>query len=130
MRKFFRDRGFVSLLILLVLVFLSWQGIVVWIKAGANERMARYEAAKTQASFAADGGLEYAKACLRDDPDWPGGSRELAGGRVTVDVRRSDQDYDITSKAEIGSSVQIKHGIYARKEDGNLLLKTYEELYQ
>ncbi|NLI91856.1 MAG: hypothetical protein GX434_06490 [Peptococcaceae bacterium] len=130
MNKYFYEHGFVSLLIILVLAFLSWQGISVFAKTSSNERIARYEAQKLKAAYAADSGLEYAKSLLKQDPFWNGGIREFAGGRITIGVVRTVKEYTITARAEIGNSVQVRYGKFLRGEDNSLLPTEYGELYQ
>ncbi|RNC29286.1 MAG: hypothetical protein AWM53_00639 [Candidatus Dichloromethanomonas elyunquensis] len=124
------NKGFVSLFILLILVFFSWQGISVFVKASSNERMARLEAQKLKASYAADSGLAYAKAVLRTDPEWNGGTKELTEGLIIIEVQQEEKEYTVSSRAQIGNSTQIRYGKYVSGEDGALILKEYGEMYQ
>ncbi len=124
-----RQRGLVSLLILLVIVFICWKGTTVFYKVSSLERMTRYEAQMMKAALSADSGLEWAKATLKKDPSWEGGTKDFAGGFIVVEVKRKDEGIRILASAQIGETSQIRYGEYAMKEDGSLTLINYGDLY-
>jgi hypothetical protein len=124
-----RERGLVSLLILLVIVFISWKGTTVFYKVSSLERMTRYEAQMMKAAFSADSGLEWAKASLKKDPAWEGGSKGFGGGLIVVEVERRDKGIRILASAQIGETCQNRYGEYVAEEDGSLTLIRYGEFY-
>ncbi|KUO58794.1 MAG: hypothetical protein APF84_10295 [Gracilibacter sp. BRH_c7a] len=124
-----KDKGFVSLLILLTLSALLWTGTVVFTKISSQERIIAYEGQKTQARFLADSGLEWAKDNLKADSSWEGGSISLVTGEIRVDVRSIPQGFSVTSRAESG---RARHGVYGElveDDNSNLILSKYEELF-
>jgi len=129
MKRLQEEMGFVSVLILLVIAFLSWQGFLVFTQVDANTRMVQYEAQRIKTAYAADAGLEYAKGFLRQDPFWKGGMMSFAGGAVDIVVVRKDAGYRITSRAQIGNTVQKRFAEYEGGEQDNLILNDYGELY-
>lgn len=124
----YEQKGFVSLLVLLVLVFLSWKGFVVFYKVSSYERITRYEAQRIEASCAADSGLEWAEANLKRNPAWQGGSRHFAGGEITVEVVKKDQIYTVTSSSRQERTVQKKYGSYLQTGESLVLIR-YGERY-
>jgi hypothetical protein len=125
---FTAEKGFVSLLILLVFVFLSWKSFQTFYKVESYERMVRLEAEKVKASYVAESGFGWALSMLKQDPLWAGGTRQMAGGIVEVVIQRDTQRYTIVAKAQMDNVVQKRCGEY-RQENGELSLIAYRELY-
>lgn len=123
-----RQRGFVSLLILLVLTFLCWQGFTVFVKVDARAKMVQSEAQVIRASYAADSGLEYAKVFLKHDPTWKKAKLPLSGGEVTITVLERGLGFRITARAQIGKTVQMRYADYDQGGEGDWILKNYGEL--
>jgi len=126
MGKAHPDKGFISLFILLVLVFLSWKGFLAFYKAGSYERMVRYETQRIKAACWADSGLEWAEAALKQNPAWPGGTRQFAGGEIVIQVKKTGQVYTITSGCKIEKTVQKKYGTYLLVEESLVLIRSGE----
>lgn len=124
-----KDLGFISLLILLILVFLSWQGLQFYYKLYASEKMTRYEAERVKATFLADSGLEWGKYNLDQNTTWSGGSKTMTEGRIDVTVTQSNQEYRIVALAQVNSCIHKVYGVFQEMSDGNLHLIRYGELY-
>lgn len=123
------NQGFVSVLVLIVIIALSWTSTQSFLKAGAFERMVRYEAQRNKAGVLADSGLEWAMAALSKDPGWMGGTKVLPTGKVEVTVVKTDSNYTVNTRSEIGGAVQKRYGMLERSEDGGVTLQGYGELY-
>ncbi|HHV63645.1 MAG TPA: hypothetical protein GXX46_00990 [Peptococcaceae bacterium] len=126
------ERGYVSLLILLVLFFLSSVGYEVLAKAGSQERIIRYEAQRVKALYLADSGLEWARSQLAQDPSWPGGLKVLNSGKIEVEVSKKDdeEEYTIYSRSQCEGAIQGRYGVLAWDEKGVLVLLRYGELFE
>ncbi|MGI6449528.1 MAG: hypothetical protein ACOX3R_04270 [Desulfitobacteriia bacterium] len=121
--------GYVSLLLLLVLIFLSWIGSEALWKSGSEERIVRYEAQRMKASYLADSGLEWARSELVKDPFWRGGVKVFRSGRVEVDVSASEEEYTIISRSACDQAVQGRSAVLGFDENGVLVLFKYGELF-
>lgn len=124
------SKGFISLLILLVMVFLSWAGYEVLSKASSQERIVRLEEQRIKALYLADSGLEWANAQLTEDPGWNGGQKQFREGKVKVEVQRNPQGFTVITKADSGKAVQKRYGFFSEQENGILVLKSYGELHE
>lgn len=122
------QRGFVTLLMLLVLAFLTAQVFMLFIKVETRAKMVQYEAQQIKASYAADSGLEYARALLDKDTFWEEVVFPLSGGEVKIVLIEKAPGYRVTAKAQIGKIVQIRYVDYVQSE-GKWLMKDYGELY-
>lgn len=129
MGKAHPEKGFISLLILMVLVFLSWKGFQAFYKTASYERMVRYETQRIKAACWADSGLEWAEAAIEQNPAWPGGTRQYAGGEIVIQVKKTGQVYTITSSSKIDKTVQKKYGNYLLTEESLVLIRS-GELYE
>lgn len=123
------EKGFVSLLILLVIIFLSWIGVEAFYKTSSQERIIRYEAQRIKASFLADNGLEWARASLTKDPSWEGGTKLFCNGKVEVKVEKEEQAYKIISRSKSDGAVQVRYGFLSQGDDGVFVLISYGELF-
>lgn len=98
-------------------------------KANAENRMVKRETQSRQALYAAEGGIEWAKAHLLINPGLRQGSLSLGTGRVTINIESSGGTYKVTSQ---GIS-----GLAARKIEETIELKSgrwvtlsYQELHR
>lgn len=123
------EKGFISLLILLVVISLSWIGLGLFYQVSSQERIVRYEAQKIKALFLADSGLEWARHTLDKDPAWQGGNKLFHTGEVKVEVIKKDQEYRVISRAQADRSVQRRYGDFARADNGMLVLISYGEMF-
>ncbi|NLP43689.1 MAG: hypothetical protein GX351_03585 [Peptococcaceae bacterium] len=121
------DKGYVSLLMLIVIVFLAGIGFNALYKANSQEKIIRYEADKVKAVFLADSGLEWAKASLLEDREWQGGTRFFTNGSIQVEAKKTTEGYCVMSVAQTGGARQIRYGDFIEKED-DLVLIRYREL--
>lgn len=123
-----KEKGFISLLVLLVLAVLFWKGSILFYKVGSQERMVVYESQKTRARILADSGLEWAKSALEADSSWTGGYKSMATGVLEVTVIPVPKGYSITCRTEAG---RARHSLSAEFvcENGCLVLESYKELY-
>ncbi len=123
------EKGFVSLLILLVIIFLSWIGFEAFYKISSQERIIRYEAQRINASFLADNGLEWARALLTKDPTWEGGTKLFRNGKVEVEVEKEEQDYKVTSRSKSAGVIQVRYSSFSQGDNGVFVLISYRELF-
>ena len=123
------DKGFISLLILFVIFFLSWIGFQAFYKASSQERIVRYEAEKVKAIFLSDSGLEWAKASLIKNPTWKGGVRQFNNGKIKVEIIKNNQSYRVISRSESENAVQNRYGEFIEDNNKGLILKSYGELF-
>lgn len=130
MSKLRTEKGFVSLLVLLLIAFLSWIGFEVFYKVSSQERIVRYEAQKIKAIFIADSGLEWAKASLTKDPDWKGGTKIFTDGEVKVEIIKNVQGYRVIARSQSENTVQCRFGDFIDEIDKGLTLVSYGELFQ
>lgn len=124
-----KDKGFVSLLILLTLSALLEIGTLAFTKISSQERVVEYEGQKTKARFLADSGLEWAKDNLDIDPSWEGGNISLVTGEIRVDVSILPEGYSVTSSAESGRAQHSVYGELVEDHDNNLVLAKYGEMF-
>ena len=124
-----RDKGFVSLLILLTLSALLWTGTLAFTKINSQERIIVYEGHKTKARFLADSGLEWAKDNLTIDSSWGGGDISFDTGEIDVDVQIIPEGFRVTSKSESGKAQHSVYGELVEDDYNNLILAKYGELF-
>jgi len=122
------EKGFVSLLMLMVITFLSLAGLSGFYRACSQERMIRYEAQRIKTAYLADSGLEWAMASLSKDPSWKGGKISCGGGEIEVVTVRNTKDFLVTSRAEINGTKQGRYGEIS-VDDGKYVLCGYGELF-
>ena len=118
---------------LLLLTALSIYGVEGYLKANAQDRIARREVQSRQAIYAAEGGIEWAKSELLLDPDWKIGELSLAGGQVTVTAESNadlaEGGYLVTSTAHAGWAVR-KIAVCLKRSPGRWLVLRYQEMHQ
>lgn len=91
--------------------------------------MAHRETQSRQAVYAAEGGIEWAKAKLLVDPVWRGGSIPVAGNQVQVTVSSSGGGYWVTSLARTGLA-QREIKVYLNHSSGKWSESHYQELHR
>lgn len=123
-----QTQGFISLVILILLVILSAVGMEGYLKANEENQMVRRETQSRQALYAAEGGVEWAKGCLRDQPGVREGQFNLETGRVQVVIEASGGDYKVTSEAHTGLAFR-KIKVVLRSVSGHWIVKSYQELH-
>lgn len=122
------SKGFVSLLILLFLTVLAWMGLKAYFQVNNQGKITKYEAQKTKAVYLAEGGIEWAIACLENSSSWEGGKKCFLDGNVEVTVIKTAKGYRVVSLARSGSA---QRKIQADLEDSGskLIISRYEELH-
>jgi len=121
------DKGFVSLFLLMVIVFLAGIGSIGFYKVNSQEKIARYEAERVKAVFLADSGLEWAKASLVEDREWQGGTKFLTSGMIQVEVKKNSEGYSVQSMGRTLGAMQVRYGDFIERDD-DLILIRYQEL--
>lgn len=129
-RRLKNKNGYISLLILLITFFLSWIGIMTYMKVSSQERIVQYEALKTKVSFAADSGLEIAEAELSADSEWEGGTYDLSECKIVVTVERQSESFRINVRAEARTVNQVRFGTLVYDDYGQLFLSDYGYIYE
>ena len=124
-----KDKGAISLMVLLIISVLLWSGTQAYLKTSSQVRIITYEGQKTRARFLADSGLEWARDRLQSDRSWPGGEKILATGKFEVDITIIPGGYRVVSTAESGRAHHIVYGVLGEDERENLVLLKYGELY-
>ncbi len=123
------DKGFVSLLMLMIITFLSGVGYVSYYKASSEEKMIRYEAHRIKAVYLADSGLEWAMSSISKDPSWEGGSKLFGDGKIEVTVEKNSQGYKVISRSKYNETSQSRYGYLIADSNGGLVLSGYGEQY-
>lgn len=91
--------------------------------------MTKRIAQSKQALYAAEGGIEWAKACLLVEPELRRGSLALAEGRAEVMIEASGGGYIVTSEGQFGTAVRkIEQIVYLI--EGKWVPKSYQELHR
>ena len=122
------EAGFVTLLVLLLMVTLAASGLQIYVKASTADRIARREAQSRQAVYFAEGGIEWAKGQLLIDPGWTGGSIPVGGGHVQVTVNSSGSGYQVTASAQAGLAVR-KVQVFLVNNSGYWTVSGYHEVH-
>lgn len=120
--------GFATLLILILLFSLSAYGTEMYCKASIQNRIAKREVQARQAIYAAEAGLELAKASLKNDLSWREGTVVINNGNVVVTVEAKDEGYWLTSLAQVGFA-QRKIRLFLKWEQGRWLETRYQEVH-
>lgn len=126
------EYGFVTLLILVLFATLSAYGLEAYIKGHLENRMVRREISSRQAIYAAEGGIEWAKVKLTEDPSFSGGEIMVGEGKVSVQViipSEEGEGYTVTSSAEYGVAKR-KIEATIQKMSGHWMVTQYQELHQ
>lgn len=123
------QRGFATVLILLLFAAFSAFGLEAYLKAQTENRMAKREALSRQAVYAAEGGLEWVKSELKKDPLFIGGRRTIGEGRVETQVTVGEGGYWVTSEAQVGLT-RRKIQVFLHLDQERWVISQYQELYQ
>jgi len=99
-----------------------------YLKANAENRMVRRETQSRQALYVAEGGIEWAKAHLIDNPGLRKGSFSLDTGQVDIVIETSGGGYKVTSQGHSGSAVRKIEEIL-QLVAGKWVLENYQELH-
>lgn len=121
--------GFATLLVALLLTILSLYGLEIYVKANAENRIAKREVQSRQAVYLAESGVEWTKSQLDHQPDFRAGSFELAGATVSVAATLSEGGYWVTSVAQAGLAKR-KIGVLLQNRSGHWQVVRYQELHQ
>jgi len=101
-----------------------------YLKANAENRMVRRVAQSQQALYVAEGGIEWAKAHLRDNPDLRRGSLSLDTGRFEVAIELSEGRYKVTSVGKSGLAIRkIEELLDLDVDSGKWNMKSYQEMH-
>ncbi|MFZ3132161.1 MAG: hypothetical protein WA125_13980 [Desulfosporosinus sp.] len=100
-----------------------------YLKANAENRMVRRETQSRQALYAAEGGVEWAKAHLLVNSDLRQGSLSLAAGRVDIVIEPSGGGLKVTSEGHSGLAVRKIEEIL-ELDTGKWVMKSYQELHR
>lgn len=100
-----------------------------YLKANAENRMAKRIAQSQQALYVAEGGIEWAKAHLRADSNLRQGSLVLATGQVAIRIEENGGKYKVTSEGHSGLAVRKIEEIL-QLESGKWILTSYQELHR
>jgi len=91
--------------------------------------MVKREIQSRQALYAAEGGIEWAKAHLLINPALRVGSYSTDMGRVNIQIKLSGQQYQVISSGYSGSAVRkIEETIEVKSE--KWVISGYQELHQ
>ena len=125
-----KSMGYVSLLILLLLMTLSGLGMEGYLKANAENRMVRRAAQSQQALYVAEGGIEWAKAHLLVNSELRQGTLTLTTGRVNIKIVLCEGGYKVTSEGKSGLAVRkIEQILQLDIDSGKWSLMGYQELH-
>ncbi|HVJ48894.1 hypothetical protein [Desulfitobacterium sp.] len=127
-----REKGFATLLILLLFSAFATFGLEAYLKAQSENRMAKREALSRQAVYASEGGLEWAKSELIINPVFTGGKRTIGEGTVVIKVTVGEGGYWVTSDAQNGL-VRRKIQVFLSPDSldpGHWIMSQYQEIYQ
>lgn len=91
--------------------------------------MVRRVAQSRQALYAAEGGIEWAKAHLKLSPELRRGSLTIDTGRVNIVIVTSEGGYVVTAEGRSGLAVRKIEQI-VQLDSGKWVLKSYQELHR
>lgn len=100
-----------------------------YLKANAENRMVRRETQSRQALYAAEGGIEWAKAHLLVNPALRRGNFSLDTGHVQVVIETSGGGYKVISEGRCGLAVRKIEEIL-ELDTGKWVVKSYQELHR
>ncbi|MDA8226281.1 MAG: pilus assembly PilX N-terminal domain-containing protein [Desulfitobacterium hafniense] len=114
---------------MILLLALSGLGTESYIKANAQARMAARESQSRQAVYAAEGGIEWAKAELTVNPGSTGGTLTIGDSEVRVNIVPASEGYWVTSLGTAGYSLrEVK--VFLKNQSGKWLTSNYHELHR
>ncbi|XWX60760.1 hypothetical protein AusDCA_0871 [Desulfitobacterium sp. AusDCA] len=123
------EKGFASVLILILFATFSAFGLEAYLKAQTENRMAKREAISRQALYTAEGGIEWVKAELLTDPLFAGGRHRIGEGEAEINVTLGEGGYWVTSDAQYGLAHR-KLKVFLQLDQGRWVMSQYQELYQ
>lgn len=100
----------------------------VYLRADGENRMVRRETQSRQALYAAEGGIEWAKAHLLVNAELRRGSFSLYTGRVDVVIETDGGDIIVISQGCSGLAVR-KIEVTLQPVSGKWVEKSYQELH-
>jgi hypothetical protein len=100
-----------------------------YLKANVENRMVKRIAQSLQALYAAEGGIEWAKAHLLVNSGLRQGSLSFVTGRVDIVIELSGGGYKVTAEGHSGLAVRKIEEIL-QLETGKWVLKGYQELHR
>lgn len=123
------EKGFASVLILILFATFSAFGLEAYLKAQTENRMAKREGISRQAIYTAEGGIEWSKAELLADPLFAGGRHQIGEGETDIQVTVGEGGYWVTSDAQYGLAHR-KLKVFLQLDQGRWVMSQYQELYQ
>jgi hypothetical protein len=126
------EKGFATVLILLLFATFSALGLEAYLKAQTENKMAKRESLSRQAVYASEGGLEWAKSELIKVPMFTGGKRSIGEGTVIIHVTTGEGGYWVTSDAQKGLArrkIQVFLSLDPLNQD-RWIMSEYQEIYQ
>jgi hypothetical protein len=100
-----------------------------YLKATIEKRMIKREVQSRQALYAAEGGVEWAKAHLLINPELRKGEIGLATGFAIITIDNSGEEYKVISEGHSGLAVR-KIAETLHLEIGKWNIKSYQELHR
>ena len=122
------ELGYITLLILVLFATFSAYGLEMYVKAHSENKIARREVNSRQALYGAEGGLEWAKIKLEEEPSFSGGSIRVGEGMVNVEVIAHSKGYTVTSWAQYDYAKRTLK-IELEKVNGQWLITQYQEIH-
>lgn len=122
------ELGYITLLVLILFATFSAYGLEMYVKAHSENKIARREVSSRQAIYGAEGGIEWIKVKLDEDPYFTGGSINVGEGTVNVNALAHEGGYTVTSLARYG---QVKRTLRVELEKSNeqWLITKYQEIH-
>lgn len=102
----------------------------MYLKAHLENKMVRNEIASRQAVYAAEGGIEWVRANLKNNLDFTGGEISIGEGIVVVSVKpvAVENSYEVISNAKYGPT-RRKLKVKLEKPGDIWEITEYQELY-
>lgn len=122
------NKGFTTLLVLILLSFIAGSGIDAHIRAGGVNRIVHREIQSRQALYAAEGGLEWAKYQLAMGGLEGKKTLEYGQGQVSISLERDKEGCWVTAEGKVGSSVR-KIKAYIKNSSVHWQILYYQEVY-
>mgnify|MGYP000279795879 FL=1 len=122
------ELGYITLLVLVLFAVLSAYGLEMYVKAHSENKIARLEAGSRQAFYAAEGGIEWVKMKLQEDPDYTGETVQIGKGTVNVSVLAHEKGYTVTSFAQYGFA-KCRLKVELAKVQDQWVITKYQEIY-
>ncbi|MEL1135159.1 hypothetical protein AAC978_08225 [Desulfitobacterium sp. THU1] len=123
-----RELGYITLLILVLFATISAYGLEMYVQAHGENKIARKEVSSRQAIYGAEGGLEWVKVKLKEDPSFSEGDLQIGDGYVHVRVIADEGKYTLTSAAHYGQ-IKRKIRVTLLKVDEEWKIEKYQEIH-